>query len=502
MTRARTLSLLGNENNFTVTGSNNVGIGSTLPDAKLDVGGDIVVGTAITISSVSGIISATDFYVDGISITGAAGTWATFTSGGEGGISTTKKVKIENGLEVTGISTFSSDLTVAGTLTYEDVTNVDAIGLSTFRAGIHISQSSSPTLRLNLTDSSVSADQTIGRIEFKANDASTDGSQVTGAIESVANAAFTSQGSPSHLVFSTNGVSGPDALAERVRITHAGNVGIGTNNPVYFTEIYNTSTNTYADNAGVNIGPLFLSTINNSATAGQTTTIRLVSSDNGGAQNAVSVIANIQETSSGNNAALAFQVRGADGVKERLRIDSSGHVGIGSDNPQEELDILNNTNGNVTLRVQNINSGSGARAHVSLLSDSSVLDLYATSAAYNGVASWTDSGVLSTGSATSGGLKLNAQSGGVTIQTGTSTRLEIQNGGDVLPGGDNSQDLGATDKRWANIYSADLQLSNEGSANDVDGTWGQYTIQEGENDLFLLNRRNGKTYKFVLQEVD
>ena len=24
----------------------------------------------------------------------------------------------------------------------------------------------------------------------------------------------------------------------------------------------------------------------------------------------------------------------------------------------------------------------------------------------------------------------------------------------------------------------DLQLSNEGSANDVDGTWGQYTIQE------------------------
>ena len=30
-----------------------------------------------------------------------------------------------------------------------------------------------------------------------------------------------------------------------------------------------------------------------------------------------------------------------------------------------------------------------------------------------------------------------------------------------------------------------LQLSNEGGANDVDGTWGQYTIQEGEDDLFL-----------------
>ena len=51
-------------------------------------------------------------------------------------------------------------------------------------------------------------------------------------------------------------------------------------------------------------------------------------------------------------------------------------------------------------------------------------------------------------------------------------------------GADATQDLGSSAARWANIYSADLQLSNEGSANDVDGTWGQYTIQEGENDLF------------------
>ena len=80
-------------------------------------------------------------------------------------------------------------------------------------------------------------------------------------------------------------------------------------------------------------------------------------------------------------------------------------------------------------------------------------------------------------------------------------RLRIKATGDVLPGADATQDLGSASLRWANIYSADLQLSNEGSANDVDGTWGKYTIQEGENDLYLLNRRNGKTYKFVLQEV-
>jgi hypothetical protein len=81
-------------------------------------------------------------------------------------------------------------------------------------------------------------------------------------------------------------------------------------------------------------------------------------------------------------------------------------------------------------------------------------------------------------------------------------RLTLSNTGNLLPGADATQDLGSPTKRWANIYSADLQLSNEGSSNDVDGTWGQYTIQEGENDLFLLNRRNGKKYKFVLQEVN
>jgi len=61
--------------------------------------------------------------------------------------------------------------------------------------------------------------------------------------------------------------------------------------------------------------------------------------------------------------------------------------------------------------------------------------------------------------------------------------------------------LGLAGNRWRNIYTADLQMSNEGSQNDIDGTWGKYTIQEGENDLFLINRRTGKKYKFMLEEV-
>ena len=67
---------------------------------------------------------------------------------------------------------------------------------------------------------------------------------------------------------------------------------------------------------------------------------------------------------------------------------------------------------------------------------------------------------------------------------------------------DNGKDLGSTSLRWRNIYTADLHLSNEGSKNDVDGTSGNWTIQEGETDLYIINNKSGKKYKFALEEID
>lgn len=39
------------------------------------------------------------------------------------------------------------------------------------------------------------------------------------------------------------------------------------------------------------------------------------------------------------------------------------------------------------------------------------------------------------------------------------------------------------------------------TGNEIDGTKGDWTIQEGENDLFILNNRTGKKYKFKLEEI-
>ena len=44
-------------------------------------------------------------------------------------------------LNITGVATFAGDVSIGGTLTYEDVTNIDSVGLITARDGIFISDS-------------------------------------------------------------------------------------------------------------------------------------------------------------------------------------------------------------------------------------------------------------------------------------------------------------------------------------------------------------------------
>ena len=77
----------------------------------------------------------------------------------------------------------------------------------------------------------------------------------------------------------------------------------------------------------------------------------------------------------------------------------------------------------------------------------------------------------------------------------------------ITPEADSTYDLGTNSVRWANVYAddvrtGDLHLSNEHrGGNTVDGSWGHYQIQEGEDDLFIMNKRSGKKFRFVLEQV-
>ena len=74
--------------------------------------------------------------------------------------------------------------------------------------------------------------------------------------------------------------------------------------------------------------------------------------------------------------------------------------------------------------------------------------------------------------------------------------------GSIIPSANGTQNLGSSGTRWANVYSSDIDLNNEWKGgNTIDQSWGSYLIEEGEHDLFLKNRRNGKSYRFMLEEV-
>ena len=146
MTRARNLGRLANTNTLSADNTNNfVGIGSTQPDARLDVDGTVLVGTAITLGGASGIVSATSFYGDGSNLDGvaSAGLGTALSEEGVGsviyytentlGIGSTFVVTVPTGSDVayTQYAEVSLDENVDLIVTNGDDFVPDILGLST-----------------------------------------------------------------------------------------------------------------------------------------------------------------------------------------------------------------------------------------------------------------------------------------------------------------------------------------------------------------------------------
>ena len=163
-------------------------------------------------------------------------------------------------------------------------------------------------------------------------------------------------------------------------------------------------------------------------------------------------------------------------ASERMVIKSDGKIGIGRNDPVNFVDIARGQDEENILLVRGADNTTE----------------YGALGIHSGNYVITGGGA---GSTNTGIMFRTATSGNET------NRLHITSSGNVEPATDNTYNFGSLTKRWANLYTADLNLSNEGSKNDVDGTWGQYTIQEGKDNLYLINKRSGKKYKFLLQEV-
>jgi hypothetical protein len=328
------------------------------------------------------------------------------------------------------------------------------------------------------------------------------------------------------------------AGSELARLTSAGNLGIGTSSPSALLTIlgpigsvndsagtmrlattYSTSGSANALGAGIVFAQRYF---NSEATA-----IRV-----GG-------IYGIKTEANGNfGGGLAFysQPGSSADMSERMRLDHLGNLGIGTSNPAGYgkftvfgtgyIGHFNSTSGSVGIGFYENGTG---RFYIKTLNGSDGLafidgdsttermridtngDVALGSSSVSRVGSDTTFYIQGTafaslnlgcgGAYAGAGLTVNSEAALLFRNTGAE-RARITSAGHFRPAADNTYNLGEAAFRWANIYTADLNLSNRDSQNDVDGTWGEWTIQEGENDLYLINRRNGKKFKFMLKEVE
>ena len=127
---------------------------------------------------------------------------------------------------------------------------------------------------------------------------------------------------------------------------------------------------------------------------------------------------------------------------------------------------------------------------------------------FNNDSGFIDGSSLNADNLSSGTVPTARISGSYTGITAVGTLTSVTTSGDitgdhVLPNASDTYDLGASGNVWRNLYTGDLHLSNEGKSqgNEVDGTKGNWTIQEGSDDLYLFNNKSGKKYKFKIEEV-
>ena len=168
---------------------------------------------------------------------------------------------------------------------------------------------------------------------------------------------------------------------------------------------------------------------------------------------------------------------------ERLRIDHDGRALLGAVRTYDTGTYYDD----ITINNSNTTSGAAGGAGISLVSGND---------SWGGLI-FSDSDMHGRGY-----LKYDHGDDELVFGTASNNRLFITSSGHVIPGVNNTQDLGSTAKGWRNIYTNDLNLSNmNGEKNDIDGTQGSWTIQEGKDNLYIINRLNGKKFKIKMEEI-
>ena len=278
------------------------------------IGGDLTVGVTTLYSGSTGIVStqelrATTLYGDGSNLTGVAGAAITayidsvnltasgivsFTNTTDSTSSTSGAVIISGGVGIAKSLFVGNNVTIGGTVTYEDVTNVDSVGIITAQTGVIITAGRGLQVTAGGLNVAAGVGTFKGILNADAEVTAAGGVDVTGGLK---------VGAASTLAAVS--ASGEVTAAGGVDITGGLKVGAAST-----LQAITATTGTFSGNVDI------ADTIYH--TGDSNTKIRFPSNDT---------------------------ITAATSGSERVRIDSSGNVGINTDSQRALFDVR----GSVTL---------------------------------------------------------------------------------------------------------------------------------------------------------
>lgn len=190
------------------------------------------------------------------------------------------------------------------------------------------SETDYPALALSRDDTTLTAGDSVGDIDFWGNDASTDGPGIGSRIRAIVEGAA---GRSYGLSFWTRSGDLGTPISEKVRVTSTGLVGIGTSTPMKKLDIADSSPTLQISNTttAVSVG----------ATYGD---IDVYSSDLSGQGIMTRIRSKANDSNAGGDGELTFWTKqGGNALSEKMRLTTVGRLGIGSTTPTALLSVEN-----------------------------------------------------------------------------------------------------------------------------------------------------------------